>query len=48
MRIISKLWITGMLLSLVTNAAKAHEPVEPLENDTLTQVVTNEMSILID
>ena len=48
MRIISKLWITGMLLSLVTNAAKAQEPVEPVENDTLTQVVNNEMSILID
>ena len=26
-----------MLLSLVTNAAKAQEPVEPVENDTLTQ-----------
>ena len=37
-----------MLLSLVTNAAKAQEPVEPVENDTLTQVVNNEMSILID
>lgn len=48
MRIISKLWITGVLLSLVTHAAKAQEPVEPVENDTLTQVVNNEMSVLID
>lgn len=45
MRKISKLWITGMLLTLVTGAAKAQEP---LENDTLTQSINKEMSILID
>ena len=45
MRIISKLWITGMLLTLVSGAAKAQEP---LENDSLTQSINKEMSILVD
>ena len=45
MRIISKLWITGMLLTLVSGAAKAQEP---LENDSLTQSINEEMSILVD
>ena len=45
MRITSKLWITGMLLILVSGAAKAQEP---LENDSLTQSINKEMSILVD
>ena len=45
MRKISKLWITGLLLMVGNGAAWAQEP---LENDSLTQVVNNEMSILID
>ena len=45
MRITSKLWITGMLLTLVSGAAKAQEP---LENDSLTQSINKEMSILVD
>ena len=45
MRITSKLWITGVLLTLVSGAAKAQEP---LENDSLTQSINKEMSILVD
>ena len=45
MRRTSKLWLTGMLLTLVTSAAKAQEP---LENDSLKQSINNEMSVLID
>ncbi|WP_073211091.1 DUF5683 domain-containing protein [Xylanibacter ruminicola] len=45
MRRTSKLWLTGMLLTLVTSAAKAQEP---LEDDSLKQSINNEMSVLID
>ena len=42
---ISKLWITGMLLVVGISAAKAQEP---LENDSLTQVVNNQLSVMVD
>ena len=45
MRKISKLCITGMLLMMATSAAYAQEP---LENDSLTQSINKEMSVLID
>ena len=45
MRIINKLWTTGLLLMLAASAAKAQDP---LENDSLTQVVNNEVSVMID
>ena len=45
MRKISKLCITGMLLMMATSAAYAQEP---LEDDSLTQSINKEMSVLID
>ena len=45
MRRINKLWITGLLLTMVSAAAKAQEPVE---NDSLTQSINEELSIMVD
>ena len=42
---ISRLWITGLLLTIGISAAKAQEPVE---NDSLAQVVNNELSVMVD
>ena len=45
MRKKSKLWITGILLTLGTSATMAQEP---LEKDSLTQIVNNELSVMVD